>query len=385
MSKPKSLRIVHLADIHLGFRKYARLTSDGINQREADVAAAFKETIQRVAIIKPDVILIAGDLFHSVRPSNATLSFAFRNLKKLATATKAPIIIVAGNHESPRRIDTGSALMLLREIDGVFVADTNLEWFDFPELSLSVCAIPHAALDTVQSHELRARDAFKHNILVTHLQTGDSWMSDIGGHEKPLQFFNPTQWDYVALGHVHLMKQVGFNAFYSGSIEHTSLNIWAESDTNKGFLEFTLPEQSWKFHELTTPREILILDPLDGPYETALELESKIKMRLESARGGLAGKIVRLQVRGAPRELLRLIYQKAFKDFRAEALHLALEFIPSTPTQKGMSGGRAGIKRLEDELVQFCKENASPGKSDSLNELFKGYLKKIEEEEEVSV
>lgn len=379
------LRIVHLADIHLGFRKYTRLTSDGINQREADIAAAFKETIQRIAILKPDIILIAGDLFHSVRPSNATLSFAFRNLKKLANATKSPIIIVAGNHESPRRVDTGSALLLLREIDGVFVADNSFEWFDFPKLSLSVCAVPHAALESVQTTDLRARDSFDYNILVTHLQTGDSWMSDIGGHEKPLQFFNPTQWDYVALGHVHLMKQVGFNAFYSGSIEHTSLNIWAESESNKGFLEFKLPDQSWKFHELTSPREVLILDPLDGPYETALDLESRIRERLTSAPGGLSGKIVRLQVRGAPRELLRLIYQKAFKDFRAEALHLALEFIPSTPLQKGISTGRAGVKRLEDELVQFCNENASPGRSDSLNELFKGYLKKIEEEEEVSV
>ena len=384
MSQRKPLRIVHLADIHLGYRKYSRVTSEGINQREADIAAAFRETVQRVAIVKPDIILIAGDLFHSVRPSNATLSFAFKNLKRLAAATKAPIIIVAGNHESPRRVDTGSALMLLKEIDGVYVADTQLEWFDFPELSLCVCAVPHAALESVQTTDLRARDTFSYNLLVTHLQTGDSWMSDIGGHEKPLQFFNPAQWDYVALGHVHLMKQVGFNSFYSGSIEHTSLNIWAESEVNKGFLEFELPKQSWKFHELTSPREVVILSPLDGPYESSTELESRVKSRLRSVPGGLAGKIVRLQVRGAPRELLRLIYQKSFKEFRAEALHLALEFIPQVVGQKNLSSERAGIKRLEDELIQFCTATAPVGKSEMLNDIFRGYLKKIEEEEEVS-
>jgi hypothetical protein len=35
---PEHLRLVHLADLHLGYRQYQRLTPRGINQREADVA-----------------------------------------------------------------------------------------------------------------------------------------------------------------------------------------------------------------------------------------------------------------------------------------------------------------------------------------------------------
>ena len=38
------MRLVHLADIHLGFRQYQRQTPTGINQREADVG----ESLQRV-------------------------------------------------------------------------------------------------------------------------------------------------------------------------------------------------------------------------------------------------------------------------------------------------------------------------------------------------
>ena len=39
------MRLVHLADIHLGFRQYQRQTPAGINQREADVAASMRRTL----------------------------------------------------------------------------------------------------------------------------------------------------------------------------------------------------------------------------------------------------------------------------------------------------------------------------------------------------
>ena len=39
------MKLAHLADPHLGIRQYHRLTSGGINQREADVAQAFRLAI----------------------------------------------------------------------------------------------------------------------------------------------------------------------------------------------------------------------------------------------------------------------------------------------------------------------------------------------------
>ena len=41
------MKLAHIADSHLGIRQYHRQTSGGINQREADVAAAFKRAIDR--------------------------------------------------------------------------------------------------------------------------------------------------------------------------------------------------------------------------------------------------------------------------------------------------------------------------------------------------
>ena len=62
------MRLVHLADLHLGFRQYQRLTPAGINQREADVAGTFRRALDRVIALRPDLVLVAGDVFHTVRP-----------------------------------------------------------------------------------------------------------------------------------------------------------------------------------------------------------------------------------------------------------------------------------------------------------------------------
>ena len=42
------MRLAHLADPHLGVRQYHRQTPSGINQREADVARAFRLAVDGV-------------------------------------------------------------------------------------------------------------------------------------------------------------------------------------------------------------------------------------------------------------------------------------------------------------------------------------------------
>ena len=70
------MKIAHLADLHLGYRAYHRSTSRGVNQREADVADAVRRAVAQVAELRPDLVLIAGDVFHAVRPSNTAIAEA---------------------------------------------------------------------------------------------------------------------------------------------------------------------------------------------------------------------------------------------------------------------------------------------------------------------
>ncbi|HEV2085104.1 MAG TPA: metallophosphoesterase, partial [Gemmatimonadales bacterium] len=116
------MKLAHIADPHLGIRQYHRQTSAGINQREADIAQAFRTAIDGVIAARPDAVVVAGDLFHSVRPSNSAIVFAFRQFQRLREALpSAPIVLIAGNHDTPRTVETGSILRLFEEL-GVDVA-----------------------------------------------------------------------------------------------------------------------------------------------------------------------------------------------------------------------------------------------------------------------
>src|SRR5689334_24228281 len=97
------MRLIHISDLHLGFRQYQRQTPTGINQREADVAAAFKRAIDKMIEAAPDIVLFAGDIFHAVRPTNPAILHAFTQLSRLKTSLpNATIVMIAGNHDTPR-------------------------------------------------------------------------------------------------------------------------------------------------------------------------------------------------------------------------------------------------------------------------------------------
>lgn len=346
------LRVCHLADIHLGYRKYHRTTSQGFNQREIDINVAFRETITRLVQIKPDVILIAGDLFHAVRPSNAILTFCFRELRRLRLAVAAPIIIVGGNHESPRRADSGSALRLLAEIDGVFVADQQYEIFRFPDLGLAVHCLPHPALEDLPS-DLRADDTFPYNMLLLHAQVRERWISDFGGVNVEWESLKPHEWEYIALGHVHVRRAIGRNANYAGAIEHTGASIWAEADEPRGFLEVEFPSGERRWHNLTSPREVVSLKPIAAAGCTPDEVMEQLRERIEQVAGGIDGKIVRAEITNLPREVFRQLDHQEIRRWRGRALNLAIDAQPPKPEASVAGGGVRKTGSLREELQAF--------------------------------
>ena len=77
------MKLAHLADLHLGFRQYERQTPRGGNQREADIAEAFRRAVDDLVAQRPDLIVLAGDIFHSVRPTNSAILEAFQEFQRL--------------------------------------------------------------------------------------------------------------------------------------------------------------------------------------------------------------------------------------------------------------------------------------------------------------
>ncbi len=351
----KALRLCHLADVHLGYRRFNRLNKSGFNQRESDVNAAFREAVEKIIALRPDCVLIAGDLFHSVRPSNAVMTFAFREIRRLVTQLKAPVVIIAGNHETPRRADSGSPLRILAEIQGVFVADTKEERFAFPDLDLSVMCLPHATLQNAQTNlDLLTDDKYTHNVLLTHAQLAERWISDFGGATVRLSDLKCQIWDYVALGHIHVQTDVALNAAYSGSVEYSSHNFWNEASSNKGFLEIELPSGTRKFHQLTSPREVVVIAKLDVEGLALEDVNKAINDRIENIAGGLDGKLVRLEVINVTPEVRRQLDYREIRKWRAKALHLAIDF-RAPERDPAQAFVRGSLQKLDQELKSFLK------------------------------
>src|SRR5690349_10796334 len=163
------MRLVHLSDLHLGYRQYLRLTPTGINQREADVARTFQRAVDQIIRIEPDLILVAGDVFHSARRTNAAILHAFRQLLRLRKELPAAdIVLVAGNHDTPRTTETGSILALFEQLD-VKVASSEAKSFSVCGGEVSVLAVP----DVPGAWPAQSERSAKHNILLIHANLSD--------------------------------------------------------------------------------------------------------------------------------------------------------------------------------------------------------------------
>lgn len=113
------MRLIHFSDTHLGFAESAKVDPEtGINFREQDAYRAFNAVIDDAISRKPDLIIHAGDLFHSPRPSNRAIVTALIGFQRLSEAG-IPVVLIAGNHSVPRVAATGSIFEAMRVLPGV--------------------------------------------------------------------------------------------------------------------------------------------------------------------------------------------------------------------------------------------------------------------------
>jgi len=89
------VRILHVADTHLGMRQY------GLEVRRKDFSDAFQQVIDAAIEEQVDAVIHAGDLFDNRLPSMEDLRDVFRQLSLLRNAN-IPFLGIVGNHESKR-------------------------------------------------------------------------------------------------------------------------------------------------------------------------------------------------------------------------------------------------------------------------------------------
>ncbi|TCN67625.1 metallophosphoesterase family protein [Acetobacteroides hydrogenigenes] len=260
------MRILHTSDWHLGKRldDFSRLDE----QREV-----LNEIIEIANEQDVDAVLIAGDLFDTYNPPTEAVDLFYRSLKRLTNNGSRPVIAIAGNHDSPDRIESPDPLA--RECGIVFIGypNTVVPSFElesgfkvlksaegFVELQLPRCNEPLRILHTAYANEFRMKtylgsenneqqlrdmlatkwgsqvadycDSLGCNLLVSHLffikegadlpeePEDEKPILHVGGAQAIFSGNVPGGLHYVALGHLH-RKQIVDSApcpiVYSGS------------------------------------------------------------------------------------------------------------------------------------------------------------------------
>ena len=318
--------VAHLSDLHLGFRAYGRV-EQGADVRERDVAAAFERASQEIVRMRPDVIVIAGDVFDRPDPPASAVVSLARGLEVFrASLPGTPVLMVAGPRDTPRREGDPGALAVFDTFPNVDAATGLTRSILIERLGLHACLVPYRAVTRHPPVVPEPDPRMRWNLLVVHARA--SGRDDRGVH------IDPEEWSYVALGGEHRRRNVGPRVRYAGSLERVALDPWPEAADEKGFLTVDLGTGRVEFHAIPG-RPVVALAPVRVTRGDAEHVRRKVREVTAEVPGGIAGKIVRLRLDGAaPADLLAL-QGEPLRDLRAEALHLAVEAgrEPRVPTE----------------------------------------------------
>ena len=99
------MRIFHLSDLHIGKQLH------GYNLKD-DQVVILRQIILEATNRKPDVIIIAGDIYDKSVPSAEAVNLFDEFLTELSIIEPSiPILIIAGNHDSPERLEFASQIL----------------------------------------------------------------------------------------------------------------------------------------------------------------------------------------------------------------------------------------------------------------------------------
>lgn len=232
------MRILHTADWHLGRLFHGVHLTD-------DQAHALDGLVDLVRDVRPDAVVIAGDVYDRSVPPDDAVGLLNTTLDRLVRGERVPVVMIAGNHDSASRLSFAAALLERQKlhIAGVLNGETALVHLRDDHGPVCIAAIPYAdpvltraALgdDAIHDHEAamralvsRARRALPRAaraLLVAHAFVAGGLTSEserplsVGGAGSvPATVFEG--FDYVALGHLHRPQTVAGDAVrYAGSL-----------------------------------------------------------------------------------------------------------------------------------------------------------------------
>jgi len=243
------MKLLHTSDWHLGQNFMGKSRSEE-HQAFLDWLV---DTVERESV---DVLVVAGDIFDTGTPPNYALELYYNFLTSVAQSRCRHIIITAGNHDSVSTLKAPQQLLSVLNISVITNGDEDedeiVEIYSEGEMVGIVCAVPFLRDSVVRRSEASQSASEQESALslgikehyeslyqkakklqserqipiiaTGHLTTVGSKASDserdiyIGGTLDIDSSFLSKDFDYVALGHLHINQKVGSeHVRYSGS------------------------------------------------------------------------------------------------------------------------------------------------------------------------
>ncbi len=225
------MKFLHLADLHLGKSIYGVSLIDN-----GDQIFWARRFLEKAAALKPDAVVIAGDVYDRSAPSGDAvmlLNYILTELEQM----DIPVMLIAGNHDSGQRLSFAGSILAKRriyiagsvdaEITHVTVSDKDgsgeVTFWLVPYL-FPAAAAQKLGDDSIGDYETAMRkllerqgiDFSKRNVLVAHQnvtaggrEAGRGGSESMAGGVGQMDYRVFDGFDYVALGHIHASCSVG--------------------------------------------------------------------------------------------------------------------------------------------------------------------------------
>ena len=253
------MKIVHCSDLHLGKRFSGN--KDYVKKRYMDFFNAFAVFVDRVEEIKPDVCLIAGDIFDKREINPDILSKTEYLFKRLKNNVKKEIIAIEGNHDNSRILEE-SWLEYLQEqnILKVFYYNRDFDeknYLKIDDINFYPVGYPGFMIDEALTKLSEKLNPQEKNIVIVHTGISGSINTLPGLVSTSILDLFKDKAIYIAGGHIHSFTTYPKEKpyfFVSGSLEFS--NIQNEKSDKKGFILFDTDTLNYEFIELEHRKRI---------------------------------------------------------------------------------------------------------------------------------
>lgn len=239
------MKLFHISDLHLG----KQLHGYSLLEDQRDM---LRQIVEYAEEERPDALLICGDVYDRSVPSGEAMMLFDEFLVLLSKLSfSLPVLIIAGNHDSPERLNYANSFLRMHDIHVSVLPPQNQDerlkklelWDEYGKVNLYMLPFVRRGMvrhympeeagegeESIISSLLKREkiDWKERNVLLSHqfyinegkepISCDSEQVRTVVGGLDAVDIRVVSEFDYVALGHIHKGQKIGTEQVrYSGT------------------------------------------------------------------------------------------------------------------------------------------------------------------------